>query len=161
MAFHKCCLQTLPGGAAQTPGEDVLGSCHSWSWERKPQQEKGTPGALPWLQLQGKLSPVSSLGKGISPEQPQPQEPPEILHPSSPGSPSESISPPDSADQGVGQRHQAYLISFNSSGFRGFFHPMRGIEAYFSLPILLLQKKTPPNHRIPFLLRTWGWFCKG
>lgn len=125
------------------------GAATAGAGRENPSRRKEPQELCPGCSSRGSWALCPPWGRRISPEQPQPQEPPEILHPSSPGAPSESISPPDTADQGVGQRHQAHLISFNSSGFRGFFSPYEGNwSLFFTAHPPTSKKPTKPQNSI-------------
>lgn len=131
MALHKCCLQTLPGGAAQTPPcEGYAGSCHRLELDGKTtagetQEAQEHLGAD---QVQGNLSssPQKILQeRGLTHNTLSHRNLCEIPQSSHhlPVNPSAFQS---QLITSVWQRHKAPLISLNSSDIRGFFPPCEG-----------------------------------
>lgn len=151
---RRCC--------SDSSAEDVLGSCQELEKHSRRPRSRAWELCPGCRAAPGKPEPCASPragspGRGITQGTLSPRNPWESLPPAQ-VSPQSIQQLPDPADQRAGHRHRAHLTSSHSSDFRGVFHPMKGIEACFSLPILLLQKKkkNPPHHRILLLLRTWG-----
>lgn len=154
---RRCCSETPPceGCAGKLPQAGAR-------WENHTRRDTGTSGAGPGSsalgadQSQGNVPREDSPGKGNHPRTLQPQE--SVQDP--PVEPKRAtISQlihhlPDPADHKCVAEEKISSLLIPQI-LEGFFHPMRGTEAYFSLPILLLQKN-PPNHRILFSFRTWG-----
>lgn len=149
---RRCCPDSMWGMC--------WGAATAGAGRENPSRRKEPQELCPGCSSRGSWALCPPWGRRISPEQPQPQEPPEILHPSSPGAPSESISPPDTADQGVGQRHQGHLISFNSSGFRGFFSPYEGNWSLFFTAHPPTSKKTHQTTEFHFCSELGDGFAK-